>query len=106
MGSIPGLGRSPGEGNGSPLQYPSLENPTDREAWWAIVHRVAKSWTRLKQLSTDNNKAERQRIDAFDLCCWRRLLRISWTTRRSNPSIIKEISSEYSLEGLMLKLKL
>ena len=51
-------------------------------------------------------KAERQRIDAFELCCWRRLLRVPWTARRSNPSIIKEISPEYSLEGLMLKLKL
>ena len=47
LGSIPGLGRSPGEGNGNPLQYPCLENPMDREAWWAAVHRVAKSWTRL-----------------------------------------------------------
>ena len=51
-------------------------------------------------------KAERQRIDAFELWCWRRLLRVSWTARRSNQSILKEISSEYSLEGLMLKLKL
>ena len=51
-------------------------------------------------------KAERQRIDAFELWCWRRLLRVPWTTRRSNQSIVKEISSEYSLEGLMLKLKL
>ena len=51
-------------------------------------------------------KAERQRIDAFELWCWRRLLRVSWTTRRSNQSIQKEISPEYSLEGLMLKLKL
>ena len=46
-GSIPGLGRSPGGGNGNPLQYPCLENLMDREAWWAAVHRVAKSWTRL-----------------------------------------------------------
>ena len=50
-------------------------------------------------------KAERQRIDAFELWCWRRLLRIPWTARRSNQSIRKEISPEYSLEGLMLKLK-
>ena len=50
--------------------------------------------------------AERQRIDAFGLWCWRRLLRVPWTARRSNQSIIKEISPEYSLEGLMLKLKL
>ena len=51
-------------------------------------------------------KAECQRIDAFELWCWRRLLRVPWTTRRSNQSILKEISPEYSLEGLKLKLKL
>ena len=51
-------------------------------------------------------KAEQQRIDAFELWCWRRLLRVSWTVRRSNQSILKETSPEYSLEGLMLKLKL
>ena len=51
-------------------------------------------------------KAERRRIDAFELWCWRRLLRVPWTSRRSNQSILKEISPEYSLEGLMLKLKL
>ena len=51
-------------------------------------------------------KAERRRIDAFELWCWRRLLRVPWTARRSNQSILKEISPEYSLEGLMLKLKL
>ena len=51
-------------------------------------------------------KAEHQRIDAFELWCWRRLLRVYWTKRRSNQSILKEISSEYSLEGLRLKLKL
>ena len=51
-------------------------------------------------------KAEHQRIDAFELWCWRKLLRVPWTVRRSNQSILKEISPEYSLEGLMLKLKL
>ena len=51
-------------------------------------------------------KAERQRIDAFELWCWRRFLRVPWTARRSNQSIPKEINPEYSLEGLMLKLKL
>ena len=51
-------------------------------------------------------KAERQRIDAFELWCWRRLLRVPWTARRSNQSILKEISPGISLEGLMLKLKL
>ena len=52
------------------------------------------------------NKVECQRTDAFELWCWRRLLRVPWTARRSNQSILKEISPEYSLEGLMLKLKL
>ena len=51
-------------------------------------------------------KAERRRIDAFELWCWRRLLRVPWTVRRSNQSILKKISTEYLLEGLMLKLKL
>ena len=51
-------------------------------------------------------KAEHQRIDAFELWCWRRLLRVSWTARRANQSILKEISPGYSFEGLMLKLKL
>ena len=51
-------------------------------------------------------KAEPQRIDAFELWCWRRLLRVPWTARRSNQSILKEIRPEYSLEGLILKLKL
>ena len=49
-------------------------------------------------------KAEHRRIDAFELCCWRRFLRVPWTARRSNQSILKEISPEYSLEGLMMKL--
>ena len=51
-------------------------------------------------------KAEHQKIDAFELWCWRRLLRVPWTARRSNQSVLKEINPEYSLEGLMLKLKL
>ena len=53
---------------------------------------------------TKRKKAEHQRTDAFELWCWRRLLRVPWTARRSNQSVIKEISPEYSLEGLMLKL--
>ena len=51
-------------------------------------------------------KAECQRINDFELCCWRRLMRVPWTARRSNQSILKEINPDYSLEGLMLKLKL
>ena len=62
-----------------------------------VVYRC-ESWT--------IKKAELQRIDAFELWCWRRLLRVSWTARRSKQSILKEINPEYSLEGLMLKLKL
>ena len=52
LGSIPGLGRSPGEGNGNPLQYSCLENPMDGAAWWATVHGVTKSWTRLSDFTT------------------------------------------------------
>ena len=63
-----------------------------------IVVLGCESWT-IKE-------AESQRIDAFELQCWRRLLRVLWTARRSNQSIVKEISPKYSLEGLMLKLKL
>ena len=65
---------------------------------FSVVIYVYESWT--------INKAERQRIDVFELWCWRRLLRVPWTARRSNKFILKEISPEYSLEGLMLKLKL
>ena len=63
-----------------------------------VVMYGCESWT--------INKAEHGRIDAFELWCWRRLLRVPWTERRSNQSILKEISPEYSLKGLMLKVKL
>ena len=63
-----------------------------------VVMYGCESWT--------VKKAERQRIHAFELWCWRGLLRVPWTARRSNQSILKEISPEYSLEGLMLKLEL
>ena len=63
-----------------------------------VVMYGCESWT--------IKKAELRRIDAFELWCWRRLLRVPWTARRSNQSVLKEISPEYSLEGLMLKLKL
>ena len=63
-----------------------------------VVMYGCESWTM--------KTAERQRFDAFELWCWRRLLRVLWTARRSNQSILKEVSPEYSLEGLMLKLKL
>ena len=61
-GSIPGSGRSPVRGHGNPLQYSCLENPMDREAWKAVVHTVAKSWTRLKEVSTQHGKAEIPRV--------------------------------------------
>ena len=63
-----------------------------------VVMYGSESWT--------IRKAECQKIDAFEMWCWRRLLRVPWTERRSNQSILKEISPEYSLEGLMMKLKL
>ena len=63
-----------------------------------VVRYGCESWT--------INKAEHRRIDAFELWCWRRPLRVPWTARRSNQSILKEINPDYSLEGLMLKLKL
>ena len=106
-----------GEGNGNPLQCSCLENPRDWRAWWAAVYGVTQSRTRLKRLSNSSSsmygceswsikKAECQKVDAFELWCWRRLLRVPWTARRSNQSILKEISPGCSLEGLMLKLKL
>ena len=63
-----------------------------------VVILGSESWT--------IKKAKHQQVDAFELWCWRRLLRVSWTPRRSNQSILKEINPEYSLQGLMLKLKL
>ena len=66
--------------------------------FFPVVMYGCESWT--------IKKADHRRIDAFELWCWRRLLRVLWTARRSNQSILKEVSPEYSLEGLMLKLKL
>ena len=66
--------------------------------FFPVVMYGCESWTR--------KKAERQRMEAFELWCWRGLLRVPWTARRSNQSILKETSPEYSLEGLLLKLKL
>ena len=70
----------------------------DKAMVFPVVMYGCESWT--------VKKAEHRRIDAFELWCWRRLLRVPWTARRSNQSILKEISLDYSLEGLMLKLKL
>ena len=135
-GSILGSGRFLGGGHGNPLQYSCLENPMDRGTWQATVHGVTKSHRQLKWISRQVGrditlptkvhlvkavvfpvvmygceswtikKAEHRRIYAFELWCWRRLLRVPWTARRSNQSILKEISPGCSLEGLMLKLKL
>ena len=69
-----------------------------KDTVFPVVMYGCESWT--------IKKAEHRRIDAFELWCWRRFLRVPWTARRSNQSILKEISPEYSLEGLMLKLKL
>ena len=75
-----------------------LNGPSCQNYGFSNSHVWCESWT--------VEKAERQRIDAFELWCWRRLLRVPWTVRRSNQSILKEINPEYSLEELMLKLKL
>ena len=72
--------------------------PSSQSYGFPVVMYGCESWTVMK--------AEHRRIHAFELWCWRRLLRVPWTTRRSNQSILKEISPEYSSEGLMLKLKL
>ena len=70
VGSIPGWGRAPGGGHGNPLQYSCRDNPTDRGAWQAMVHRVAKSWTQLKQLSTHTGKPEKSSTVKFSLLPW------------------------------------
>ena len=75
-----------------------MQNRLVKAMVFPVVMYGCESWT--------IKKAEHQRIDAFELWCWRRLLRVPWTARRSNQSILKEISPGYSLEGLMLKLKL
>ena len=96
------LGRKVMTNLDSILKSRDLTLPTKVHLVKALVFPVVmygcESWT--------IKKAERQRIDAFEMWCWRRLLRVPWTAKRSNQSILKEISPEYSLEGLMLKLKL
>ena len=96
------LGRKAVTNLNSIFKSRDISSPTKVHLVKAMVFPVVmygcESWT--------IKKAERQRIDAFELWCWRRLLRVPWTARRSNQSILKEISPEYSLEGLMLKLKL
>ena len=96
------LGRKVMTNLDSTLKSRDISLPTKVRLVKAMVFPVimygCESWT--------VKKAERQKIDAFELWCWRRLLRVPWTVRRSNQSILKEISPVYSLEGLMLKLKL
>ena len=96
------LGRKVMTNLDSILKSRDITLPTKVHLVKAMVFPVVmygyESWTK--------KKAEHRRIDAFELWCWRRLLRVPWTARRSNQSILKEISPEYSLEGLMLKLKL
>ena len=79
-------------------RYFANKGPSSQSYVFSIVMYGCESWT--------IKKTERQRIDAFELWCWRRLLRVPWTARISNQCILKEISLEYSLEGPMLKLKL
>ena len=79
------------------ITLPTKVHPVKAVVFPAVMYG-SESWT--------IKKAKHQRIDAFELWCWRRLLRISWTARKLNQSILKEISPEYSLEGLMLKPKL
>ena len=85
---IPGSGRSPGEGNGFPV----------KTTVFPVVMYGCEGWT--------IKRAEHQKIDAFELWCWRRFLRVPWTVRRLNQSILKEINPEYSLEGRLMKQKL
>ena len=95
------LGRKAMTNIDSILKSRNISLPTKFHLVKAVVFPVVtygcESWT--------IRKSEHRRIDAFELWCWRRLLRVPWTARRSNQSILKEISPEYSLEGLMLKLK-
>ena len=80
------------------IHYFANKSPSSQGYGFSVVMYGCESWTR--------KKAEHERSDAFELWCWRRLLRVPWTARRSNQSILKQISPEYSLEGLMLELKL
>ena len=95
------LGRKPMTNRDGILKSRHITLPTKVHLVKAVIFPIilygCESWT--------IKKAEHKRIDAFELWCWRRLLRVPWTARRSNWSILKEISPEYSLEGLMLKLQ-
>ena len=88
----------PGQHIKKQRHYFTNKGPSSQTLIFPVVMYGCESWT--------IKKAEHRGIDAFELLCWKRLLRVPWTARRSNQSILKEISPEYSLEGLMLKLKL
>ena len=93
------MASSPKRDYATRLCDPGLLQPESLKLWFfPVVIYGYESWT--------IKKAEHQRMDAFELWCWKKLLRVPWTARRSNQSILKEISPKYSLEGLMLKLKL
>ena len=103
---MPSIYLQGGLGQVTTLSDPQFPHLLNRNNMWLFErcagggsYHLLRDWTIIK-------KTECQRIDAFELWCWRRLLRVPWTARRSNQSILKEISSEYSLKGLMLKLKL
>ena len=118
-----GLGVQTGWGEESPASViPPPQHPRP-EAFWVVPDSVLKSRditlptkvhlvkamvfpVVMYRYTWTIKKTEHQRVDAFKLWCWRRLLRVPWTARRSNQSILKEISPKYSLEGLVLKLKL
>ena len=90
--------------------YPTLWDPMDCSLSGSSVHGISQAriqeWVTISFSRISSQPSCCRRTDAFELWCWRRLFRIPWTARRSNQSILKEISPEYSLEGLMLKLKL
>ena len=87
-----------------PSKHPWKDRPN--KSWNSMWRNTLENCVMYGCESWTINKAEHRTIDAFELWCWRRLLRVPWTARRSNQSILKKISPEYSLEGLMLKLKL
>ena len=91
---------------GGPLPGPNSGFLSNRNEWIEETHVLTRQETLLGKDTQVVEKAENQRTDALELWCWRRLLRVPWTARRSNQSILKEINPEYSLDGLILKLKL
>ena len=90
---------------GGPLPGPNSGFLSNRNEWIEETHVLTRQETLLGKDTQVVEKAENQRTDALELWCWRRLLRVPWTARRSNQSILKEINPEYSLEGRVLKLQ-